>query len=364
MLMKSTFLISLYLIVSQNILYANDLKPGFSKTEYLEMLKLYSWQSKEDFSDTASLKSRFRLAYRSPIVGLQNRWDLCLSNDSVAVIDIRGTVGNSTSWLENFYSAMVPASGSITLSNNFVFNYHLADNPRAAVHAGWLLGTGFLASSIVSKIDSCVSLGFHNFIITGHSQGGAIAYLMTSHLLHLQKTGYWKQKIQFKTYCSAAPKPGNLYYAYDYESDTYGGWAFNVVNTADWVPEVPFTTQTTSDYNPTNPFTDVQILLGKQKPLKRLVLKYMYKRLTKPSKKAVKRHQKYLGKMASKYVKGNLPTFIEPTYYNSMNYSRAGSFVVLKADADYFGKYPEKDKNIFIHHMLKPYAYLVRKLPD
>lgn len=364
MLTKSTFLITLYLFVNQTILHAIDLKPGFNKTEYLEMLKLFSWQSKENFQDTSGNKSRFRLVYRSPVVGLQNRWDLCLSTDSIAVINIRGTIGNSTSWLENFYSAMVPAAGSITLSNNYIFFYHLADNPRAAVHAGWLIGTGFLAQSVVQKIDSLSLLGYHNFIITGHSQGGAISYLMTSHLLHLQKAGRWNKPIRFKTYCSAAPKPGNLYYAYDYEVNTYGGWAFNIVNTADWVPEVPFTTQTTSDFNPTNPFKDVQTLLGKQKPIKRFVLRHMYKRLTNPSKKAVKRHQKYLGKMAGKYVKSTLPTFSEPEYYNSMNYSRAGNFIVLKADAAYFEKYPEADQNIFLHHMLKPYAYLVKRLPD
>ena len=50
--------------------------------------------------------------------------------------------------------------------------------------------------------------------------------------------------LNIKTYCSAAPKPGNLFYAYDFEHITEGGWAFNVVNSADWVPELPSTTQT------------------------------------------------------------------------------------------------------------------------
>jgi predicted esterase len=50
--------------------------------------------------------------------------------------------------------------------------------------------------------------------IMGHSQGGAIAYLLTAHLLSLQKENKIPSEIVFKTYCSAAPKPGNLHFAY------------------------------------------------------------------------------------------------------------------------------------------------------
>ncbi len=92
----------------------------------------------------------------------------------------------------------------------------------------------------------------------GHSQGGAIAYLLTAHFYNLQQQGKLPADIRFKTYCSAAPKPGNLYFAYDYETTTRGGWACNVVNAADWVPETPFSVQTVSDFNTTNPFVNAK----------------------------------------------------------------------------------------------------------
>ncbi|HPN72156.1 MAG TPA: hypothetical protein PLZ32_21680, partial [Saprospiraceae bacterium] len=75
------------------------------------------------------------------------------------------------------------------------------------------------------KIDSLYKTGTKEFLIMGHSQGGAIAYLMTSYLYNLQQLGQLPIDIKFKTYCSAAPKPGNLYYAYEYEAMTQGGWA-------------------------------------------------------------------------------------------------------------------------------------------
>jgi len=78
------------------------------------------------------------------------------------------------------------------------------------------------------------------------------------------KTGNERYKnLTIKTYASAAPKPGNLYYAYEYEAMTQNGWAFNVVNSADWVPEGPFSIQTTNDYNTLNPFKYIDVALQK-----------------------------------------------------------------------------------------------------
>ncbi len=77
-------------------------------------------------------------------------------------------------------------------------------------------------------------------IITGHSQGGAIAFLTRSYLHYEQEAGRLPKELIFKSYNGAAPKPGNLYYGYDYDYITRNGWAFTVVNALDWVPETPF----------------------------------------------------------------------------------------------------------------------------
>jgi hypothetical protein len=72
-------------------------------------------------------------------------------------------------------------------------------------------------------------------------------------------SNHWQasKDIKFKTYCSAAPKPGNLYFSYDYEADNQIGWSFTVVNGADWVPELPVSIQSIGDFNKTNPFKNV-----------------------------------------------------------------------------------------------------------
>ncbi|WP_338874794.1 lipase family protein [Spirosoma sp. SC4-14] len=354
----------LALITLSTAIYGQKLKPGFDKAEYIELMSVFARQVDTLPPDSPIPKpKRFAFAYRSPVVGLDNRWDLWTSPDSLAVICIRGTTLEATGWLENFYAAMVPAKGHLTLSNNYQFDYQLAEHPQAAVHVGWLIGTAFLAQTILPKIDSCVRAGISDFYIMGHSQGGAISYLVTSHLRQLQQQGRIPSRIHFKTYCSAAPKPGNLYYAYTYEAMTFGGWSFTVVNSADWVPETPISIQTLDDFNTTNPFANIPALAKKQKFPKNLALRYVYNKLSKPAKKARKYYLKYLGDFAGRYVKTNLKEYVPPTFYQSSDYVRTGTFVTLLADADYFRKYPDNPKTIFVHHLLLPYLDLAAKLP-
>ena len=217
-------------------------------------------------------------------------------------------------WLENFYMAMVPAKGEVKLANDFTFQYHLADNPKAAVHIGWLIGTAFLARDILPKIDSCYKAGIKEFIVMGHSQGGAISYLMTAHLAQLQKENRLPSDIRFKTYSSASPKVGNTYFAYEYESLVDGGWGYNVVNAADWVTEVPFSVQTVNDFNETNPFKNIDAVFKKQKLLARVALRHAYRRMKKPSEKAQRNYQKYMGDYASKVIIKSLPEYQPPVF--------------------------------------------------
>ncbi|RYD55416.1 MAG: lipase family protein [Sphingobacteriales bacterium] len=342
---------------------AQKLKAGFDKQEYMELLRLYSRQGDSTFYKDIPRSNKYRRIYRSPVVGLENRWDLCVSKDSVAVISLRGTIDKPMSWLANFYSAMVPAKGQATLADDYTFDYHLADNPRASVHIGWLVCTGFLSRDILPKLDSCYKVGIKDYIILGHSQGGAISYLLTSHFNSLKKQGKIPADVVFKTYCSASPKPGNLYYAYDYEHMTYGGWAYNVVNSADWVPETPVAVQTIYDNNDVNPFSNARATIRKQKFPQNTALSYIYARLKKPSLKANRRNQKILGKMLSKYIKGHLKGYKEPKYYPSSNYVRTGTYIVLLADDAYYKKFPDDKDNIFVHHLLQPYLYLAEQLP-
>lgn len=351
------------LLLLQLPLQAQVLKPGFDKAEYIELLKAYAGWRDSTFRRNIEPTKVYETVYHSPETGLENSWQLLRSKEEkVAVISVRGTTQSTNSWLENFYAAMVPAKGELKLTKAYTFNYNLSENPKAAVHVGWLVATGFLSQDMLPQIDSTYNAGTKDFIILGHSQGGAIAYLLTSHLNNLVKTGRLPKDIQFKTYCSAAPKPGNLYYAYEYENLTSGGWAFNVVNTADWVPETPVSIQTMEDFNTTNPFTNAESELKNRPLAQRLVLKHAFNQLTKHTRKAQKRYEQYLGNQAYKFVQKQLQEYDQPEYYNSNHYVRTGSFIILMADEAYYKRFPDNEKRVFVHHMLQPYLYLAEKL--
>ncbi len=347
------------------VMHAQPLKPGFDKYEYIEMLRIAERQAFDpiawDTIKTIEAPKEYKQAYRSPTMGLDNMWDLWIKKD-VAVISVRGTTADATSWLANFYAAMVPAAGELEIENGYKFQYNLSDNPKAAVHVGWLVSTAYLSRDILPKIDSCYNkLGIKNFIITGHSQGGAICFLLTSYILQLKNGGKIAKNIQFKTYCSAAPKPGNQYYAYSYEHATRGGWGFNVVNTADWVPETPFSVQTVNDFNTTNAFKNAKKLIKKQRFPMNIGMRYVYGKLSRPSKRAQRNYQKYLGKMVSKSITKQLKEFQTPKYYESNNYQRAGHGIILKPAGEYNKYFPDGD-NIWIHHFIEPYMYLAERL--
>ena len=344
------------------VAYSQKLSPGFNKQECLDLVYLSSRQLDTAYYRPVRVAQRFRVVYRSPVVGLDNRWDLALRADSVAAISIRGTTRNNISWLENFYAAMVPATGSITLSKDFTFHYKLADNPQAAVHVGWLLATAALSRDVEAKVDSLARRGYRDFLIVGHSQGGGIAYLLTSHLRQLQHDGRIAARIRFKTYCLGAPKPGNQHYAYDYEAATAGGWSLTVVNSADWVPETPMSIQTIGDFNPTNPFKNVRSVIRRQPFPRNLAMRFGFNQLNNPTQKALRKYQKYLGHRVGKSVRKHLPEFVPPAYYPSSNYMRAGQPIVLQADAEYFRRFPDNDRNVFVHHLMSPYVYLLRQL--
>lgn len=341
--------------------FSQKLKPGFDKKEYTELLKAFSRWGDSVFYKGIPESKIYKTKYRSPEMGLLNQWEL-YEAEGHSVICIRGTTKDQVSWLGNFYSPMVPAIGQLQLDENTVADYHLADNPKAAVHLGWTVSTCFLIRDILPKVKEQYAKGVRDFIIFGHSQGAAISYFVTAQLKYYQKTGELPADIQFKTYCSAAPKPGNLYFAYDYEASTQIGWSYSVVNAADWVPEVPVSIQTLNDFVTTNPFKNADKKFKKLPFPQNTLMKFMHSQLTKHNRKAVKRYQFFLGKMVSKMVIKNLPGFKNPEYYNSNHYVRTGNMIILQPDVEYFKEYPDNDETLFVHHNLLPYLKLAEKL--
>jgi hypothetical protein len=339
---------------------AGILQPGFDRQEYADVLWLqfHALSDSIKTGETIPLQQHhYRKVFMTPEVGLYNKAALFLRADGLVVLELRGTVNKPESWFENFYAGMVPATGSLQLGPGFTFDYRLAHDSTAAVHLGWLIGTGFLARSYLPVLDSLVQKGHTDIIVTGHSQGGALAFLTTSYL-HYHYAGKG-QPLRLKTYASAAPKPGNLQYAYDFDRITAGGMGFRVVNAADWVPETPFSLQTLRDFNAANPFINARSTIRKQKIPVRWYLNSVYRKLDNSSAKAARRFQKYLGNKMYRLTKKPLPGYEKPVLHFSMSYATAGSPVILAPDAAYQQQFAFNGQNVFVHHMYAPYRYLL-----
>lgn len=358
--MKQFLCVFLFVFVSQ-VLFGQSLKPGFDKDEYAELMYISARTGAQSpaYYKHIPAPSRHRLVYRSVPMGLDNLWELWEGTNNSAVISLRGTTPQWTSWLANFYAGMVLASGSLQVSRDYRFDYQLARDKRAAVHVGWLLSLAWLSRDILPRLDTLYLAGCRDVTIIGHSQGGAIAYLLMALLRQKQESGQYPG-MRFKTYASAGPKPGNLYFAYDFEH-LCTDWAYNVVNAADWVPETPVSIQTINDFNRTNPFKGAKKLLRRQKFPVNLALAYSFGRLTRSTRRAQRVYRHYLATMAGKMVSRSQKGFQRPDYVSCLNYARTGNCIVLMPDSTYFQHYPESDTHLFVHHLHAPYLYLLAR---
>ena len=341
---------------------AQKIKAGFNPQEYKELLSISVKNFYPSETKDITYPANYKRKYHSQPMGLDNVWELWTTTDSIAVISIRGTSADPSSFLANAYAAMVSANGKLTIAENNVFEYELSENPKAAVHIGWLTSMAFLSQDIIPKIDSCYQTGIKDIYITGHSQGGAIAILITSYFNNLQKQGAIPPDIRFKTYSSAGPKVGNQYFANDYNILTQDGWGYNVINPNDWVPESFLTVQTMEDFPDINIFATVKDGIDNQSFFKKIIAKTFYNKVAKPSKKDQRKYQKYFGKMVSKRIKEKLPGFINPTYYHSSNYIQSGNIYVLKADSDYHKLFPYDKTKLMQHHQPNAYYYLINEV--
>ncbi len=341
-----------------------QIEPGFDRDEYIELLKV-SQQQTDTFITKVNLAwpQGIERLYQSERMGLENAWEFWMRDDGVGIISIHGTKPLYWSWMENFYSGMVPATGSWQINNNYLFDYKLSEDSNAYVHAGWLSGLAYLGPDILEKINKYSNEGVTDFIIMGHSQGGAIAFLLNS-WLHYLPEGSVAENIRFKTYCSAAPKPGNLYYAYDFEYINYGGWACRVVHSEDWVPETPFSIQTADDINERSPFNMAEEGFKQLSLVKRVALKSIYNGMNKSVDKARDKFIKSLAYRMYGLIEENQPELAEPEYAKCMAYMTCGTPIILRPDPEYNSYLKVELDMEFVHHTMAAYARCAAVLPE
>jgi hypothetical protein len=137
--MRLSFGISVILLLSAISSQGQPLKPGFDKEEMLEVMYVSVWRGSDPtyYRDSNYIPdpARFKRLYTSPVIGLENLFEIW-NSEKTAILSLRGTIAKPESSLANIYSAMIPAKGSIKISETDSFLYQVASNPLAAVHSG------------------------------------------------------------------------------------------------------------------------------------------------------------------------------------------------------------------------------------
>jgi hypothetical protein len=169
---------------------------------------------------------------------MDNKFEV-YENGEIGVINYRGSTEKIMSWVENFYSAMIPAKGTITIEDE-LHEYVFAKNENTAVHAGYSLTVVLLSEKIIKEVKALNKKGIYHIVITGHSQGGALATMTRAYLENLHE-GELSTKNTFKTYAFAQPMCGNKEFADEYNmSFSENGTSYSIINPKDPVPHLPF----------------------------------------------------------------------------------------------------------------------------
>ena len=361
-MVKKVILGILFVFVNSICLKAQVLKPGFDAQEYLEILRISARISSDTNRTKLKGPESFQKIYSSNETKLYNKFDVWINASSkIAVLSFRGTVRNKSSWAENFYSSMHPATGEIKYDSS-TFTYKLSADSLSKVHLGWLVALSDLSTGFIAQLNMLQNQGYKNLIITGHSQGGAIAFLARAFLHYT--TLFDDSKWTIKTYCTAPPKPGNQFFAYDFESYNYG-WAYRIINPLDWVPDMPITLQGSNEVNKPNPFFELNKTLKTQSFLTRNGGLFVYNKLNNGVRKAQKRFMKYnngLSFRVLKEAKSDIPKY-KKNY--AQYYFPCANGIILKPTNNYIEWSKSQKQDLFLHHMKTPYEFLLfENFPD
>lgn len=228
------------LLLTINLVCA-QVVPGFDKYEARDMIRICNSFTFVDLynSDEEILPDSYKKYYTSGVQGMDNKFQIYThKKEKIAVINLRGSTDKKISWMENLYAAMIPSKGEIEIEGEVV-PYQFASDTNAYVHSGYALGIAYLSRDILFHINNINNLGIHNIIITGHSQGGALAQMLMAYLYYLDEARLSKNN-RFKVYSFAAPKVGNQRFVEEYnEKFVATELSYLIINPADPVPKMP-----------------------------------------------------------------------------------------------------------------------------
>jgi hypothetical protein len=299
-----------------------QLNEGLNKQEALDMIALCnSYTFLELYnSDAEIIPKGYKKTYTSGVFGMDNRFQI-YEKGMVAVINIRGSTDKQISWLENIYSAMIPAVGKIEIEGQ-TFDYKFAKDSTAAVHSGFALGLAYLHSDLISRIQILNNKGIYDIILTGHSQGGALVNLLRAYLNYVSPEVI-SPKNRYKVYSFASPMLGNKAFIQEYNAMYVDkNAAFSFINSSDPIPELPVS------YNDSNFLKDnIKALLFDRESfsVKKIVSDGSILLLENKIGKYVKR----FGNSTSNKISKDLGHVVMPGYVDDFNYMRQKNEIII-----------------------------------
>lgn len=359
------------LLLIHNSLFA-QLREGFDPDEVKALIALCNSYTFQDLygSDAEILPKGYTKTFTSPTIGMDNKFQV-YTHHQVGIINFRGSTDQISSWIENFYSAMIPAQGTIQL-NKQAHPYCFAQDSAAAVHSGYALAVVLLSPSLINQIQQLNDKGIYDILITGHSQGGALANMTRAYLENLPSSTLSKQNT-FKTYAFANPMCGNKAFADEYHTRyCENNMSYSIINPADLVPSMPMHYQ------------DQGKLLSKERlkswifgkesiDIRKIGLELLIRKFEKNLKDYVNSSNRLIEKMVSaSYGKVDMPDYIRDiNYYQVGTLRKLEQFDYPKIPLDTAqltekqrskirpaadGNYYKPEPNFYQH---KPYNYYV-----
>jgi hypothetical protein len=173
--------------------------------------------------------------------------DAAKRGERVYALAFRGTIFSyQPSVVEDALVTTVASRHGLELPAGRFLTVTFAAQPRAEVHEGFAYGIfGQLFDKdfgALARVESEVPAG-STLIITGHSQGAALATLAHAFLFYAAQEGRFgiaERRLALRSYVFAQPKPGNAQFSQDFAGVSGGGAAsFTFNNTIDPVPMLP-----------------------------------------------------------------------------------------------------------------------------
>ena len=164
-----------------------------------------------------------------PIGPYGNAWKLYRKTGSdIYLIAIRGTIDTKGSIAADLIATSTPARVQIQAKQNpyRLVAFTLAETPQAETHLGWTYAMAELMFDrdygiLRTLHDGALVMQRSRILITGHSQGAAIATLVHAFLHYAiadptDKFGLRDSGFTLNSYVFAQPKPGNWLFAMDF----------------------------------------------------------------------------------------------------------------------------------------------------